>query len=367
MALLIDIALYGAVFLLAAFALSRIFLRGPSLTAHDTPVPVTFDRLGPSEAANGVTDYLRERMAQRSTLAETRKRFDEMGLNRDFDCTFMPGIAVFDGLSVPGEWTIVEGADLSKRLLYLHGGAFMLGSPTSHRPLISNIAKRTGCVVFAPDYRLMPENKRKDSVLDSRVAYRWLLENGPDGPSATDKISVAGDSAGGNLTLCLVNWLRDAGLRLPEAVVALSPATDGTGSGPSVRENLRSDHMLGPMASKMLKVPHWLLMWIMWVVARAKPCSPVISPLHDNLAGLPPTLIHASTTEILYDDAKRYFNKAVSQGSPVTIQTWAHLCHVWQMFDQILPESAHALDEIADFLHQQGVTKKINSQKSAAE
>ncbi len=358
MAILVNIALFGAALLVVLYTISRFYLRGRGLSAYDAPIPVTFDSPEPSEAANGVTDYLLERMKVTETLSETRERFNEMGLSREFDCTFQPATAEFDGLSVPGEWTVVDGADPGKRLLYIHGGAFMLGSPISHRPIIANIAKRTGCVVFAPDYRLMPENRRKASIVDSRAAYQWVLENGPHGPAATEKISVAGDSAGGNLTLCLVNWLRDGGHRMPDAVVALSPATDSTASGPSIRGNLETDHMLRRLAAPMLKVPSWLLMWIMWGTTRIRPSSTLISPLHDNLGDLPPTLIHASTAEILYDDAKRYTNKALSQGSPVTMQSWPHLCHVWQMFDESLPEANHAFDEIAAFMRAHGVAKK---------
>jgi len=366
-AILMDIILYGAVFFAVLYAIAHFYLRGRNLSVYDTPIPVTFDSAGPSEAANGVTDYLLERMSKPETLEATRNRFNEMGLSREFDCTFLPGTAEYDGLSVPGEWTLVEGADPAKRLLYIHGGAFMLGSPISHRPIIVNIAKRTGCAVFAPDYRLMPENRRKDSILDSRAAYHWVLENGPHGPAPLDKISVAGDSAGGNLTLCLVNWLRDSGHRMPDAVVALSPATDTTGSGPSIRGNLETDHMLRRLAAPMLKLPTWLLMWIVWATNRIRPSSKLISPLHDDLHGLPPTLIHVSTTEILYDDAKRYTNKAVSHGSPVKLQTWAHLCHVWQAFDEMLPEATHAFDEIAAFMHEHDVSKEKHPNPPAAD
>ncbi len=357
MAILLNIALYGAVIFAALYLFARFYLRGRDLSTHDAPIPVTFDSPAPSEAAIGVDNYIIERMSMPETLSATRKRFDEMGLSREFDCRFVPGSAEYGGLSVPGEWTVVDGADPLRRLLYIHGGAFMLGSPISHRPIIANIAKRTGCVVFAPDYRLMPENRRKASILDSRAAYQWMLENGPDGPAPASKVAVAGDSAGGNLALCLINWIRDTGLRMPDAVVALSPATDSTASGPSIRGNLETDHMLRRLATPMLKVPAWLLMWIMWATTRIVPSSRLISPLHDDLSGLPPTLIHASTAEILYDDAKRYTNKAVAQGSPVTLQSWPHLCHVWQMFDEMLPEANHAFDEIAAFMHQHGIAK----------
>lgn len=336
---------------------TRVILRGKSLSAFDTDIPITFDSPEPSDGAKAVEDYLRQTFSSAETLHAKRQRFDAMGDKSDFGCTFVSQTAEFNGIEVPGEWTLVDGADQSKRLLYVHGGAFMLGSPKSHRPIIANIARRTGCVIFAPDYRLMPENKRIGSILDSRAAYQWLLANGPDGASVAEKIAVAGDSAGGNLALCLVNWLRDAGLRMPDAVVALSPATDSSGTSPSIRGNLKTDLMLRPLASQMLKIPHGLLMWVTWAAVRIMPSSKLISPVRDDLSGLPPTLVHASSTEILYDDARRYVNKAISQGSPVKFQSWAHLCHVWHMFDEMLPEAHHAFDEIADFMRAHGVAK----------
>lgn len=340
-----------------SYALGLRFLRGANMSKWDTPIPTTFDTDEPSKEAVGVNEYLAREFTVGETLADKRKRFDAGGHARDFGCAFKEDTATFNGVSVPGEWTLVEGADPKRRILYLHGGAFTVGSPVSHRPITSNLAKRTGCAVFAPDYRLMPENARIESVLDARASYQWLLENGPDGTGKADKIAVAGDSAGGNLTLSLSNWIRDKGIRKPDAVVGISPSTDGSATGPSYRNNLDTDLMLKPLIAPMLKVPHDLLMIGMWRRMGLAPSNPVVSPLHDRLHDLPPTLIHASTAEMLYSDAVRYTNKAQAAGSPVKMQSWSHLCHVWHIFDEMLPEAHQALDEIAKFLQDNGVAK----------
>lgn len=344
--------------LLVLAAITRFYLHGESLARYDKPLlPITFDAAEPSAAMHGVNDYLSKSFTMGESLQAKRKRFDAVGLSREFDCIFKSQIASFNGVDVPGEWTLVDGADPSKRLLYIHGGAFTVGSPVSHRAITHNIAQRTGCVVFTPDYRLMPENPRMASIVDSRTAYQWLLENGPDGPNSADKIAVAGDSAGGNLTLCLANWTRDSGIRVPDAVIGISPATDSAATSPSIRGNAESDVMLKPIIEPLLKIPHWLLLWLSWKANGVRPASPLISPVRDNLSNLPPTLLHVSAAEVLYDDARRYVNKAAVQGSPVTLQSWAHMCHVWHIFDESLPEARDALNEIARFMKQHGVAK----------
>lgn len=342
------------VFALVLF--TRNHLRGADLSAYDTDIPVTFDGPDAAKHAAAVNAYLAQEFTMGESLKAKRKRFDQGGLTREFDCTFQAGVAEHDGLSVPGEWTLVEGADPNKRLLYLHGGAFTVGSPISHRPITYNIAKRTGCAVFAPDYRLMPENKRIDGILDSRASYLWLLENGPSGSATADTMVVAGDSAGGNLTLCLTNWLRDNGHRMPNAVIGLSPATDSSFTSPSIRGNFETDVMLKPLVAPLLKPPQWLLLWGSWKGLGIAPASKTISPVRDKLHDLPPTLIQVSAAEMLYDDAKRYVNKAQAANSPVQMQSWSHMCHVWQIFDEMLPEAGQAFDEMAKFLKENGAT-----------
>ncbi len=339
------------------FAVTRFYLRGADLGKWDDSIPTTFETPEPSAEMQAVNKYLSQEFRASESLEAKRKRFDAGGHARDFGCEFRRDVAHFNGSAVPGEWTLVDGADPNKRVLYLHGGAFTVGSAVSHRPVTSNIARRTGCSVFAPDYRLMPENPRSASIEDTRTSYQWILENGPNGANKADKVAVAGDSAGGNLALALSNWLRDMGHRMPDVVIGISPATDGAATGPSVRENFETDIMLKPLVAPMLKVPHDILLWAMWRRLGMRPSAIEISPVHDRLHDLPPTLIHASTAEILYDDAKRYTNKAQAAGSPVKMQSWSHLCHVWHIFDDMLPEAHQALDEIAGFMREHGVAK----------
>jgi acetyl esterase/lipase len=251
---------------------------------------------------------------------------------------------------VPCEWVVAEDADPDRRLLYLHGGAFSLGSPRSHRAITTKFSRMAGASVLAVDYRLIPENARIDCLTDCQAAYGWILDNGPQGPRSVTSLFVAGDSAGGNLTLAIIAWARDAGLRPADAVIALSPLTDATLTSPSLATNVATDHMLGPMMGRIAKIPKWLLAWFGWLSSRIHPCDPRISPLRGNLDNLPPTLIHASEAEMLLDDARRYVHKATEAGSEATLETWHHMLHVWHIFEQSLPEAQEAFEHIDRFI-----------------
>lgn len=250
----------------------------------------------------------------------------------------------------PAEWVLAPGVDSSRRVLYLHGGAFIAGSPNSHRSATSRFSEVANAAVLAIDYRLMPENKRIDGIEDCRQAYRWILENGPDGQSAPSKIFMGGDSAGGNLSLVMAAWIRDENLRPPDAVVVMSPLGDSTYSGPSIRNNLETDVMLGPMFGVLLKIPKWILSWIFVLENRYLPANPLVSPVFGDLSGLPPILVQVSEAEMLLDDAKRYVNKSRKAGSPVRLQTWGGMLHVWQLFYPEVPEAREAWDHIGGFI-----------------
>ena len=189
-----------------------------------------------------------------------------------------------------------------------------------------------------------------DALLDCQEAYKWLLENGPDRASSASQVVVAGDSAGGNLTLAILAWARDEGLRQPDAAVAIAPATDSTFSSPSIKANIETDHMLGPFMGPMTKIPHRFLVLSAWMMNKISPADPRVSPLHGNLDNLPPLLIHASESEMLRDDAVRYTNKAREAGSPVTLETWNDMLHVWHAFVETVPESQDAFEHIEAFL-----------------
>lgn len=279
-------------------------------------------------------------------LAQMRTSMDKMMDGRAFACRF---VAV-DAAGVAAEWVLAPGGDPARRALYIHGGAYTAGSPLSHRSITARFAEVSGAAVLAIDYRLMPEHTRRAGIDDCRQAYRWLIENGPEGAMPATTLFVAGDSAGGNLTLSLIAWLRDQGLRAPDAAVALSPSTDATLGSPSLKANFTTDPMLGPVFRHLIRIPRSVLLWGAWMQTRIRPANPIISPLLGDLSNLPPLLIQASQAEMLVDDARRYANKARAAGSPVRLQTWSHMVHVWQIFDPELPEAREAFEQIGAFL-----------------
>ncbi|WP_273203107.1 alpha/beta hydrolase [Marinobacter subterrani] len=251
-----------------------------------------------------------------------------------------------------GEWVLAPGCDTRRRILYIHGGAWAAGSPRSHRAITDRLSQIAGAAVFAVDYRLMPENRFMDGVRDCRGAYTWLLKHGPDGPEPADFMMVAGDSAGGSHTLALLAWIRDKGLRQADAAIAFSPSTDLTLTAPSNRNNIGTDPLLGPAFGGLSKIPLPVIWWATLAAFRVSPTSPIASPLRGNLRNLPPTLIQASDTEMLLDNARRYAARAEAAGSPVTLHTWHSMVHVWQIFVPLLPEAEEAFDDIRQFLEQ---------------
>ncbi len=351
--MLIDVLLVIAFGVALAWAIGALFLKGENLSAFDRPTGDRFSN-GPEPSPelkavvaslSGIGDALRG-VPLKGRIAMLRRYIDEVFAGRAFDATFTP----VDCAGVPGEWVLAPGADSARRTLYIHGGGFAIGSPLSHRTLTSRFSAMTGGAVLAIDYRLMPEHRRMAGVEDCRIAYRWMLEHGPNGPEPARTVFVAGESAGGNLTLALIAWLRDQGLRAPDAAVALSPATDSTLASPSLRTNLHSDAMLGPLFGPMTKVPQWVMLWIGWILNRINPRNPVISPVYGDLSNLPPVLVHASEAEMLLDDGRRYVNRAQAAGSPAKLQTWSHVVHAWHFFNAELPEAREALEEVRKFL-----------------
>ena len=347
--ILVIVVVAGAVWGVAAF-----HLRGAELSGFDRPTGEHFssgDTPGAEIQAviaslGGMTQVLRG-VPLRQRNAVLRKYMDQLFADRQLNVRTLP----VDCGGVPGEWVMAPGADAQRRTLYIHGGGFIMGSPKSHRTLTAQFSELTGGAVLAVDYRLMPEHPRRAGIEDCRSAYRWMLAHGPEGAAPASAVFVAGDSAGGNLTLSLINWVRDEGLRAPDAAVALSPLTDATLSSPSMRGNVSTDPMLGPLFGPMARVPQVLLLWSGWLQTRIKPNDPVISPLRADLSRLPPVLVQASPLEMLFDDSRRYVNRAQAAGSPVKLQTWNHMVHVWQIFNPELSEAREALAEIGKFLN----------------
>lgn len=249
-----------------------------------------------------------------------------------------------------GEWVMAPNAASNRRILYIHGGGWSAGSPKSHRAITDRLSRLANACVFAIDYRLLPEHCYLDGVIDCQQAYRWLLDNGPDGPSPVTFMVIAGDSAGGSHTLALIAWIRDQGLTAPDAAIALSPATDLMLSSLRNPANLEADAMLGPIIQRLAWVPAPLLWCGLALTMRALPSNPLVSPLHGDLHHLAPTLIQVSESEALLDSAQQYVAKAQAAGSIVEIQTWPAMAHVWHIFTPPLLEAEQAFARIGEFL-----------------
>ena len=357
MIILVGAILVGLVLALLAFMFTR-----DSLSKYDLPEgqrfsPADATAVAASAAAvKALNKRLRgasgplEKMPWKQRIVAMRETMDSFFSSSDIASQIIP----VDAAGVPAEWVVAPGADSSRRFLYIHGGAFMAGSPKGYRVLTDKLSAITNSAVLAIDYRLMPENTRLACVEDCRTAYDWMLENGPQGPDADTlefptAVFVAGDSAGGNLTLVLLAWARDNQRRAPNAALALSPVTDSRYTSPSIRGNLNSDVILKPLAKRLAWVPGFMIGLAARFMAGHRASDPVVSPLLGDLAGLPPLLVLASDCEILRDDGRRYVNKAVEAGTDATLMLWDNVPHVWPIFYPDLPEAAEALEQVDGF------------------
>lgn len=235
----------------------------------------------------------------------------------------------------PGEW-VESPVSTEAVLLYLHGGGYFGCSAETHRPITIWFALH-GFRVFAPNYRLAPENRFPAAVDDAVAAYRGLLAEG----RSPQHVVVAGDSAGGGLVLSLMLALRAAGTPLPAAAALFSPWTDLAATGESIRTNSVRCAMfngadIGPSAC--------------YYLGDADPRNPLASPLYADLSGLPPLLIHVGADECLRDDSTRVAEKAKAAGVPVELKIWPVVPHAWQLALQILPEARQSLRETSEFL-----------------
>jgi acetyl esterase/lipase len=224
-------------------------------------------------------------------------------------------------------------------MLYLHGGGYVVGSIATHRGLAGRLSQAAAARVLLVDYRLAPEHPFPAAVDDAAGAYRWLLAQGIE-PA---RLVIAGDSAGGGLTIATLVALRDAGVPLPAAAVCLSPWVDLEGRGDSVTTKAAAD----PLVHKDM-----LVQLAAWYLAGADPRTQLAAPLYADLRHLPPLLIQVGTAEILLDDAIRLAEKATAAGVKVTLEPWEDMIHVWQLFAPMLPEGQKAIEGIGVFVRQ---------------
>lgn len=248
----------------------------------------------------------------------------------------MTEIAQIEVAGRPAEWITPPVYD-ERIILYLHGGAYSVGSCASHRGIVAHIAKASRARVLLPEYRLAPEHPFPAALDDAVAAYRALLDDGVQPGSMV----VAGDSAGGGLTLSTLVTLRDQGNPLPAAAVLLSPWTDLAATGETLQSCaakdpwLRSDRVASTAAQ---------------YCGNVDATDPRVSPLYADLHGLPPLLIQVGDHEILLSDSTRLARRAREAGVDVTLEVWEGMWHVWHILVRLVPESQQAIDRIGRFV-----------------
>src|SRR5438046_5163183 len=265
---------------------------------------------------------------------ERRKRLDEVG-------TVWPvaddvEFAAVDVNGMPGEYSVVPGSDPSRVLIFFHGGGYCSGSIVSHRRMVTEAGRAARMRTLAVRYRLAPEHPYPAAHEDAMKAWRFLREQG----IAPGQIAVGGDSAGGNLTITLINRLRAAGEEQPACAWLASPWTDLTMSGASLETKATVDPLihkayLEELASAYAPAP----------IDRE---DPLISPLFADLRGFPPTLIQVGSAETLLDDAVRFARAAGLADVNVTLQVWPHMIHAWPMWNAKLEEGRQALAPVGE-------------------
>ena len=242
---------------------------------------------------------------------------------------------------IPCEWVLAPGADPDLRLLYLHGGGFVSGSGGFYLAQAAHISAAAKCAVLLPDYRLAPEHRFPDGLDDCVSAHRWMVANGPAGPGPARATFVAGDSAGGSLTLATLLALRDRKLTMPAGGIALSPCTDFTLTSESLKTVF--DPIISAKTMSVFR-DHYL--------GKTDPRDPLASPVFGDYRGLPPLLIQVGEHEMLRDDSLRVAKKARADGLAVKLEVWPGMFHVFHSHEPLLPEAREAIDHIAEFVRE---------------
>jgi acetyl esterase/lipase len=272
--------------------------------------------------------------------SERRQRIEEVGSVWPVADDVTLDAIDCDGVS--GEWSLVPGSDPSRVLMYFHGGGYCSGSILSHRRLVTEAGRAARMRTLAIGYRLAPEHPYPAAHQDAMTAWRFLRRQG----IAADRIVVGGDSAGGNLTITLINRLRAAGEDLPACAWLVSPWTDLTMSGATLETKDAVDPIihkgyLGELADA-------------YVPASIDRNDPLISPLFSDLRGFPPTLIQVGSAETLLADATRFAAAAGAADVDVTLEVWPHMIHAWPLWNAKLEDGRRALQRVAEFIHMRG-------------
>jgi acetyl esterase/lipase len=269
---------------------------------------------------------------------ERRKRLDDVG--SVWSVADDVKVATVDVNGLPGEWSIVPGSDLSRVLMFFHGGGYCSGSIVSHRRLVTEAGRAAGVRTLAIAYRLAPEHPFPAAYDDVLTAWRFLRDQNI--PAA--HIAIGGDSAGAGLTLALIGRLRDAQEKLPGCAWLISPWTDLTMSGPA----LSSRDAVDPLIHK----EYLIELADSYLPAGVDRKDPRVSPLYADLKGFPPVIIQVGSAETLLDDATRFAALAGAADVRVTLEIWPQMIHAWPLWNARLEPGRLALASAGAFIRQ---------------
>ncbi|MEQ8344433.1 MAG: alpha/beta hydrolase fold domain-containing protein [Sneathiellaceae bacterium] len=280
--------------------------------------------------------FLREQpMLSQVPLAEQRVQYDRAQKAFQLPAGVTTRADRFGG--VPGEYLTVAGAAADRQILYLHGGGYGIGSPRSHRHLAAAIGLAAGADVLVPDYRLAPEHPFPAALDDALAALAWLAADRP----AARRV-VAGDSAGGGLTVSVLVAARDRGGPAVAAGVCLSPWVDlDCDPASPVAQAAATDPVVGFDD---------LVGFSRNYLGGAAAAAPLASPIHAELRGLPPLLVQASSSEALRFDAERLAAAAQAAGVAVELEMVPGVPHVWHWFWPRLDLGRRSIDRIGAWL-----------------
>lgn len=268
--------------------------------------------------------------------AQRRQRIEEVGSVWPVADDVM--LAAVDCGGVPGEWSLAPGSDASRVLLYFHGGGYCSGSILSHRRLVTEAGRAMKSRTLAVDYRLAPEHPYPAAHQDAMTAWRFLRGQG----IAAADIVVGGDSAGGNLTIALINQLRAGDEALPFCAWLVSPWTDLTMSGAT----LDSKDAVDPIIHKGY-LDELADAYVPKAIDRR---DPLISPLFSDLNGFPPVLVQVGSAEGLLADATRFAAAAGAADVDIALEIWPHMIHAWPMWNAKLDDGRRALARAGEFI-----------------
>src|SRR4051812_46407446 len=288
-----------------------------------------------AEAEIDSVRHLLTSLPRPTSIAERRVRIDTVAS--------VDGVAPdipFDKVELgacEAEWSLAPGSDPSKVLLFFHGGGYCSGSLRSHRGMVSETGRAAKVRTLAVGYRLAPENPFPAALDDAVAAFEFLLAQGV----AASHVVIAGDSAGGGISLSTMIRLRDAGKPLPGAAWLVSPWVDLEMTGATIDSKAAIDPLIHREYLEELASAY---------LSGASPRDPLASPLHADLAGFPPVLIQVGSAETLLDDSVRIAGRLGAADVSVRLEIWPHMIHAWHLWSPRLTAGRDALASLGAFI-----------------